>query len=381
MPLHHETDDFSAALIGWYDLHGRDLPWRRSPSPYHVWLSEIMLQQTRVETVRGYYRRFIDALPDIAALASADEDTCMKLWEGLGYYSRVRNLHKAALQIMTEHGGGMPSSCKELMKIAGIGPYTAAAIASIVFGERVPAIDGNLLRVFARLSSYPKNIKENAAKKAAHVFFLEYMPKERPGDFNQALMDLGAMICLPGKNPLCSSCPVNGFCRSFRENKTAYFPLLPPKKSRTTEKRTVFLIHDSGKIAIKKRPKRGLLAGLYEFPNCEGHLNENEAIRYSKNLGFSPIRIQRLASAKHVFTHKEWAMTGYDILTDALDPYPAFPSSSAKILLADSPGDCDQEPNAPVLKDETPILFVDLQDLREHYPIPSAFNPFKRYLE
>ncbi|MDO4788628.1 MAG: A/G-specific adenine glycosylase [Johnsonella sp.] len=378
MSLHHEPHPLSSALIGWYDLNARDLPWRRSPSPYHVWLSEIMLQQTRVEAVKGYYRRFLDALPDISSLAHADEDTCMKLWEGLGYYSRVRNLHKAAKQIMEEYGGIMPSSYTELLNIAGIGPYTAAAIASIVFGEVIPAIDGNLLRVFARLSSYPESIKEAAAKKAAHAFFLECMPKDRPGDFNQALMDLGATICLPNGKPLCSSCPLSGFCRSFCENRTADFPLVPAKKARSIEKRTVFLIHDSGKIAIKKRPKRGLLAGLYEFPNCEEHLDEDAVIRYSKSLGFSPIRIKKLGFAKHVFTHKEWDMIGYDILTDALEPYPSSSHSVEALKIAESSG---QALSPLFTKEESPILLVHLKDIREYYSIPSAFKKFKEYLD
>ena len=202
-----ENDHLAVLLLDWYDKEGRTLPWRTDPSPYHVWISEIMLQQTRVEAVKGYYERFLRALPDIASLAEAPEDLYLKLWEGLGYYSRVRNLHKAACVIMEEHGGCMPETAAELRKLPGIGPYTSAAIASIAFGERIPAIDGNLLRVFARMTAWQENIKTPASASRAGDYFSGIMPADRPGDFNQALMDLGAMICLPGGLPRCEECP------------------------------------------------------------------------------------------------------------------------------------------------------------------------------
>ena len=236
----------SEALFLWYDENRRSLPWREDPSPYHVWISEIMLQQTRVEAVKGYYARFLERFPDIPSLAQAEEDECLKLWEGLGYYSRARNLQKAARQIVAKYGGQMPRTAKELQKLSGIGPYTAAAIASISFGERVPAVDGNLLRIFARLALYEKDIRTPAAAAAAREYFLERMPRFRTGDFNQALMDLGSAVCTPGE-PACSSsqkepaysttvrrreepaggcsqkepagslCPLESLCRAFRE--------------------------------------------------------------------------------------------------------------------------------------------------------------------
>ena len=202
------------ALLAWYDRCRRSLPWRDDPSAYHVWISEIMLQQTRVEAVKGYYARFLERLPDIRSLAEADEDVCLKLWEGLGYYSRARNLQKAARQIMTEYGGNMPGSSAELIRLPGIGPYTAAAIASIAFGERIPAIDGNLLRVFSRLALYEEEIRTPAAASAAEAFFWKRCPDQRPGDFNQALMDLGAGICTPGGAPACGECPLRQYCRA-----------------------------------------------------------------------------------------------------------------------------------------------------------------------
>ena len=257
-------------LLQWYDEHKRDLPWRDDPSPYHVWLSEIMLQQTRVEAVRGYYARFLEALPTIRSLAEADEDVYLKLWEGLGYYSRVRNLHKAAGQIMREHGGKMPETSGELQKLAGIGPYTSAAIASICFGERIPALDGNLLRVFARLTGYEEDIKSGPAKKAAMQYYLETFPQERPGDYNQALMDLGAVICLPNGAPLCEACPWNGSCVAHARGRETELPVVPAKKKRPVEERTVFLIYYDQRLALRKRPEKGLLAGLYEYPNHGG---------------------------------------------------------------------------------------------------------------
>jgi A/G-specific adenine glycosylase len=205
---YENSGDIAEPLLIWYDENRRILPWREDPTPYHVWLSEIMLQQTRVEAVRGYYDRFLAALPDIKTLAAAPEDQYLKLWEGLGYYSRVRNLHRAAITLMEDYDGEMPADYDELRSLPGIGPYTAAAIASIAFGKPEPAIDGNLLRVFARLTCYEPNILTPAANREARAFFLQTMDKARPGAFNQALMDLGALICLPNSAPSCGSCPL-----------------------------------------------------------------------------------------------------------------------------------------------------------------------------
>lgn len=300
-------------LLAWYDQNRRILPWREDPTPYHVWLSEIMLQQTRVEAVRSYYERFLTVLPDIRALAEAPEDQYLKLWEGLGYYSRVRNLHKAAQVIVTEHEGKMPAEYNALCKLPGIGPYTAAAIASIAFGEPVPAIDGNLLRVFARLSFYEENILAPAASKAAWAFYEERIHRERPGEFNQALMDLGALICLPNRTPLCDQCPLQDACSAHALGRETEVPFRPAKKKRQIEKMTVLLIHYRDHILLHKRSASGLLAGLYEFPNTSGWLTREEALREVEALGLESVRIRKLPAARHIFSHKEWHMHGYQV--------------------------------------------------------------------
>jgi len=342
-------------LLSWYDENRRILPWREDPAPYHVWLSEIMLQQTRVEAVKRYYARFLDTLPDIASLAAAPEDVYLKLWEGLGYYSRVRNLHKGAVVIAEKYGGKMPETAAELIGIPGIGPYTAAAIASIAFGERIPAVDGNLLRVFARLTAYAEDIKSDAAKKAAAAYYQEAMDAaadDRPGDLNQALMDLGATVCLPNTAPLCDVCPLKEDCLAHRTGRETAFPAIQKHKPRKVEELTVFLIHDAERIALRKRPSKGLLAGLYEFPNTNGHLSEQEALDFIRSIGFSPLRIRRLTDARHIFTHKEWHMTGYEILADELADLQADKQGSSGIFLA------------------------EIREIRDTYSVPSAFAAY-----
>ena len=380
-------NDFSGRLLSWYDENRRLLPWREDPTPYHVWLSEIMLQQTRVEAVLPYYERFLAALPDIAALARAPEDLYLKLWEGLGYYSRVRNLHKGAEQILSDYHGEMPGTAAELEKIAGIGPYTAAAIASIAFQEPVPAIDGNLLRIFARLTAYEKSIREPAARQEALLFFKDRISPHRPGDFNQALMDLGSGVCRAHGEPLCHTCPLAAFCQAGQNGTAALFPKMPAKKPRPVSHYTVFLIHDQEKIALRKRPKKGLLAGLYEFPNAEGTLSEAEAVQYIRSLGFAPLRLQPLPAAKHLFTHREWQLSGYDVLTDELRLEKAEENVGVPSCANERPTQDKSQSssaNAPTKKPdgETPsgILLVSLQAIREEYSIPSAFSVYKEFL-
>ena len=342
----------SNALLDWYDKNGRILPWRTDPTPYHVWLSEIMLQQTRVEAVRDYYARFLEALPSIEALAKADEDLCTKLWQGLGYYSRVRNLHRAAQQIMTEYDGVMPRTSRALQKLAGIGPYTAAAIASICFDERIPAIDGNLLRVFSRMTGYDQDIKSGAAKSAAREFYDAIFPQERCGDFNQALMDLGATVCLPNGTPLCDECPWAENCRAKADGTCQQLPVIVPKAPRTIEHKTVFLIYYQGGLVLRRRPDEGLLAGLYEYPNTDGHLTEAELSAYLRTLGFSAVQVRPLPAAKHIFTHKEWHMTGWEILADEWEDFTSGKPKGHELFLAFA------------------------SDLRDLYSIPSAFAKY-----
>ena len=343
------TQESARVLLSWYDENKRSLPWREDPSPYHVWLSEIMLQQTRVEAVLGYYRRFLAALPDTGALAAAPEDQYLKLWEGLGYYSRVRNLHKAAVMIVEDFGGKMPETSEALRRLPGIGAYTAAAIASIAFGEPVPAVDGNLLRIFARLTLYDRTIKDESAKKAAEAFYRSFIPADRPGDFNQSLMDLGATLCLPNGEPLCGACPLSGQCLARREGRTGDIPVKTPKKERRVEEKTVFVIRRGKGVLIGKRPNKGLLAGLYEFPNAEGHLDMKEAARFVQSLGFEPVRLVPLPGARHVFSHVEWHMTGYDVLVDE-----AGDQSSGYFFAADA------------------------ESLEDTWSIPSAFAAYER---
>ena len=340
-------------LLEWYDASRRILPWREDPTPYHVWLSEIMLQQTRVEAATDYYLRFLKALPDVASLAAAPEDQYMKLWEGLGYYSRIRNMHKAACQIMEHYGGTMPGTAAELSKLAGIGEYTAAAIASIAFGEAVPSVDGNLLRVFARLTSYGENIKDKAAKAAATEYYRARIPGDRPGDYNQALMDLGATVCLPNGAPLCDRCPLSGLCKAHADSREQDFPVVPAKASRKVEKMTIFLITDGTRVIIRKRPDQGLLAGLYEFPNISGALTKSKAEGFVREMGLEPAGITKTPAARHIFSHKEWHMTGYLVQVPDLDP---------------------------VRKADPAVIAATTQELRDVYSIPSAFSAFLKIL-
>ena len=342
----------SGLLLEWYDKNRRILPWREDPSPYHVWLSEIMLQQTRVEAVRDYYTRFLDALPTIEALAKADEDLCTKLWQGLGYYSRVRNLHKAAIQIMDEYDGIMPHSSRELQKLAGIGPYTAAAIASICSDERIPAVDGNLLRVFSRMTGYDKDIKSTAAKSAATDYYLEIFPCRRCGDFNQALMDLGACVCVPSGAPDCKVCPWQDHCHAKANGLCRELPYTAPKAARSIEHKTVFLIYYQGRLALRRRPDHGLLAGLYEYPNTNGTLTASEVSSYLHRLGFSAVQTRPLSPARHIFTHKEWHMTGWEILADEWEDFTSGQPKQHELFLASA------------------------SDLHDVYSIPSAFAKF-----
>lgn len=269
-----------------------------------------MLQQTRVEAVRGYFDRWMQALPDIPALAAADEGVYMKLWEGLGYYSRVRNLHRAAVEVCAKYGGELPADYDKLLALPGIGEYTAGAIASIAFGLPVPAVDGNVLRVAARLDNEFTPITDAKYKRRVRGQFAALLPEDRPGDLNQALMELGAMVCLPNGAPLCAHCPLAALCLAHAGGTETAFPMRAPKKQRPIERRTVFLLWKDGRIALRKRPNRGLLAGMWEFPNVlEGEDAEQQ-------LGVRLTDLRPLGQARHVFTHLEWHMTGVSARTE-----------------------------------------------------------------
>ena len=297
------------ALLGWYEQNKRDLPWRQTQEPYHVWLSEIMLQQTRVEAVKGYYSRFLAALPTVEALANADDEQLHKLWEGLGYYSRVRNLKKAAQVIMQQHGGIFPADHKAVLALPGIGDYTAGAICSIAFAQPTPAVDGNVLRVVARLTNDSTPIDLPAYKKQVQAALAEVYPPQA-GAFTQALMELGATLCGPNRKPDCEHCPCRDFCRAREQGTAEALPVKNPKRGRRTEEMTVFILHCDGKYALCKRPDKGLLAGLWEFPHIPGKMEIAEAIAEVEKNGCKVKDIARQVEKKHIFTHIEWGMSG-----------------------------------------------------------------------
>ncbi|MDO4799194.1 MAG: A/G-specific adenine glycosylase [Bacillota bacterium] len=298
-------------LLNYYDVERRILPWREDPTPYHVWISEIMLQQTRVEAGIRYYERFLERFPDIRSLAEAPIDEVLKLWEGLGYYSRARNLHRAAQIVMSDHGGVLPASKPDLLALPGIGGYTAGAILSIAYGQKELTIDGNFYRVGSRLIAYEGSIDRAEGKRAIEGFWSEQLPAERPGDFNQAVMDLGATICLPNGAPRCDRCPVREDCKAFALGEPERFPLRSPKKKRPVEIRRVLILRDDcGRFLLRRRPKSGLLAGMWEFPM--------ELVRRLEGDGVDPGAAMSVAEAEdilqplgtpdvtHVFSHVEW---------------------------------------------------------------------------
>ncbi len=337
-------------LLAWFQNHARVLPWREEPTPYRVWVSEIMLQQTRVEAVKPYFERFTRALPDVKALADCEEEVLLKLWEGLGYYNRVRNMQTAAKTIVDEYEGQIPADYGSLLKLKGIGHYTAGAIASIAYQIPVPAVDGNVLRVISRVSGDTSDIMKQSVRTAMEEALQKVMPKDRAGAFNQALMELGATVCVPNGAPLCGECPWNEFCRAGLEESWSRIPVKSKAKPRKIEERTVFVIRIGEKVALNKRPKKGLLAGLYEFPNVKGHLSKEEALEWAKEHGIAPIRIQPLEEAKHIFSHVEWRMAAYAIRVDELEPQ------------------------------EHGLLFVEVEETEEKYPIPAAFMAYTKYM-
>lgn len=343
-------------LLKWYDTNKRVLPWRKDPTPYRVWISEIMLQQTRVEAVKPYFRRFMDAFPDIETLAEADEEHLLKLWEGLGYYNRARNLQKAAIQIMKEHGGKMPDSRKGLLGLCGIGSYTAGAIASIAFGRREPAVDGNVLRVIARFRQDSRLVDDPKVKEAVEQDLREIMPAARPGDFNQALMEIGACVCVPNGAPLCGSCPLAEVCMAHGTGTELDYPQKQKKAPRKIEERTILMVLDNDRMAIRRRNEKGLLAGMYEFPSIDGFCTAEEVAGYLRGKGLCILRVRPLEDAKHVFTHREWHMKGYMVRVDEL---------------ASKPGKGMPED----------WLYIEPWEIREKYPIPSAFGAYKKYLQ
>ena len=314
---HCDLSALPGLLLPWYESNKRDLPWRADRDPYHIWLSEIMLQQTRVEAVKGYYARFLDALPTIDALAHCDDELLHKLWEGLGYYSRVRNLKKAAQAILETHGGIFPSKYEEVLPLPGIGDYTAGAVCSIAFNRKTPAVDGNVLRVVSRLRDDPSPIDLPQTKKEVRAL-LEAIYPEEAGSFTQALMELGATLCGPNWKPRCDECPCRDLCLGYRSGTAEALPVKSPKKEKRQENRTVFVFHCDGKYALQKRPSKGLLAGLWQFPNISGHFDTHDILLQAEAMGLRIRNIHKEIDRKHIFTHIVWNMKG--IYLDAAEP-------------------------------------------------------------
>lgn len=337
-------------LIDWYREHARDLPWRKDRDAYHVWISEIMLQQTRVEAVKPYYLRFMEAFPNAEALAGAEDEVLLKMWEGLGYYSRARNLKKAAIRIRDEYGGELPASREELLTLPGIGSYTAGAVASIAFGIPVPAVDGNVLRVLSRFLGSRLDVSLSGTKKRFEKLLSETMDREEPGLYNQGLFEVGALVCVPNGAPRCGICPLAWLCRAKREGLWEELPVKASKKPRRVQEKTIFVLTSGTQVAIRKRPDKGLLASLYEFPGAEGCLSlENDWEKAADAAGVARediVSVEPLGEAKHIFSHVEWHMTGYHIR----------------------------------LKGKIPERFVaaDIRELETRYPIPSAFEAYRK---
>ena len=342
-------------LVEWFANNKRDLPWRRRMDAYRVWISEIMLQQTRVEAVKPYYDRFLKELPDVKALAKVPEDRLLKLWEGLGYYNRARNLKEAACQIMEEHGGVFPETYEEIRSLKGIGSYTAGAISSFAYGIPKPAVDGNVLRVVTRITADADDIAKAGTKTKIEAAVEEVIPKDHAGDFNQSLIELGALVCVPNGEPKCAECPVSCLCLAHAQGRETEYPVKKKAKGRRIEKRTILIFRDNDKTAIRKRPDTGLLAGMYEFPGREGHLKQAEVIEYAKEAGLMPVRVKRLGSAKHIFSHVEWHMIGYEVVVDELERQ-----------MKKSGGE----------EGEADVIFAELKELEEKYPMPSAFEAY-----
>ncbi len=298
-------------LLAWYGANKRTLPWRGTRDPYQVWVSEVMLQQTRVAAVIPYYQRWMEELPTVHALAEVDSGRLMKLWQGLGYYSRARNLQKAAQVVVSDYGGEFPQGFQELLKLPGVGDYTAGAIASIAFGLPVPAVDGNVLRVAARVAAVRENILDPGVRKIFRAWMEEAVSRQAPGEYNQALMDLGATVCLPNGAPNCGHCPLSEICEANRLGIQNSLPVRAKKPKRRVEDLTVYLLLRDGRIALRRRPDHGLLAGLWEFPHVSGVLGEKAAAAPVEDWGLIPLNWQEKIEAKHIFTHVEWHMTGY----------------------------------------------------------------------
>ena len=346
-----DVQSFQQKLFDWYDKNKRDLPWRKTKEPYHIWVSEIMLQQTRVEAVKEFYLRFIKELPTVQDLANVKEDKLLKLWQGLGYYNRAKYMQQTAQIIVKELDNKFPTTKEKLEKLKGIGDYTSSAIASIAFDESVAVVDGNILRVFARIFQISEDISTQKTKQNFSFLAQKLLPNNRVGDFNQAIMELGAIICLPNGIPFCEKCPLKEICLSNQNKTQLEFPIKTGKKQRAIENKTIFIIQFGNEFLLHKRTNETLLANLWEFHNQKDFLSIQKAKQYLQRLGFEVKNIVKLTSAKHIFTHKEWHMTGY------------YVNVSNKINL------CSE------------CVYATKEQIKEYYSIPTAFSFYKKFIE
>lgn len=335
-------DSLTAPLLTWFSKNARTMPWRDDPSPYHVWISEIMLQQTRVSTVIPYYERFLQELPTLSDLAACHDEKLMKLWEGLGYYSRARNLKKAAIKIMENFDGVFPSDYDSIRSLPGIGDYTAGAISSIAFGKPEPAVDGNVLRVWSRITGDFSDIMSEETRKTCREVLRVAMPEGKTSEYTQSLMELGATVCLPNGAPQCDHCPVSCFCVAKEQNLIDQLPVKTKAKPRRIENRTVYFLFYEGKVALRRRPKKGLLSGLWEFPNELSDFDPSSwNLSGKEESSFGP--------GKHVFSHVEWHM-------------------DSKVFSLD----------AATLPDG--FVWASLNDLKSTYAVPAAFRDFIQFV-
>ncbi len=340
-------------LCLWYEENKRSMPWRDNPAPYHVWISEIMLQQTRIEAAKGYYERFLKRLPTIESLADVSEEELLKLWEGLGYYNRARNLHKAAKILVEKYEGNLPADYGLLLELPGVGSYTAGAIASIAYGITAPAVDGNVLRVLMRFMNCRDDISKMSVRKKMERSLLKVIPKEYPGKFNQALMELGEVICIPNGTPACAKCPLTKDCLAKREGTQMELPVKPEKKARRIEKKTVLIIERGNEVGIVQRPREGLLAGMWEFPSLDGYLTLGQIKKYFEESGAEFDAVRKGVTGKHVFSHVEWHMKGFCVILKEK---------------------CD---NLPIQH----IVWAKKEELENRYAVPVAYHVFLRELE
>lgn len=387
--------DFSRELLAWYDAGHRDLPWRENPTPYRVWISEIMLQQTRAEAVKPYFARFLSALPDVPSLAACPPDALNKLWEGLGYYSRAANLQKAAGILTRDYQGALPRDYRALLSLPGIGTYTAGAIAAIAYGLPEPAVDGNVLRVLARLTGDSRNILLPAVKRDYEDAIRAVIPTDRPGDYDQALIELGATLCGPNTAPDCSACPLRTHCAAHRSGRETELPVREKPKPKKHCRYTVLVITDGSHILLHRRDPAGLLAGLYEFPMANGWLDTEGAVREAQALGLVTDAIRHGNDGNHVFTHLVWEMQSY-VVTIPAGALPAdvplalgFPHDDGASDAVSAPrtlGDEQPQAQPPIFPRRVLMpdpagtyVFASPAGLADRYAIPSAHDAFQPF--